>query len=168
MPIDESRFRGVMGRFATGVAIVTSRDGDSVRGTTMNAFCSVSLAPPLVLVCVERTTSSHRVIAAGRVFAVNILKTGQQDLARVLSQKGTAALEAAHRLEGIPFVTKMTGAPILLESQGYLDCRVVQAVEAGDHTIYIGLVEDAGWDAEDAPLVYFRSTYGGFAPDGSG
>ncbi len=167
MAIDGDRFRRAMSRFATGITVVTSREGEAVHGTTVNAFCSVSLEPPLVLVCLDKATVSHHFIGTGKVFGVNILKSNQEDVAWALSRKGTPDLEAAHQLVGIPFITKSTGAPIIVGVQAYLDCRVVQTVEAGDHTIYIGLVEDAGWDEAGAPLVYFRSSYGSYLPKGT-
>lgn len=165
MPIDPEAFRQALGRFPTGVTIVTSRNGDEVHGTTMNAFCSVSLDPPLILVSVEKSADSHGVIGAGGVFAVNILKADQSDLSTTLSRKGEPFLDAAHRLEGIPYTTKVTGSPILPNTQAYLDCVLTQAIDAGDHTIYIGRIEDAGWDDSVQPLVYYRGQYGGFTAE---
>jgi flavin reductase (DIM6/NTAB) family NADH-FMN oxidoreductase RutF len=154
-------FRQLLGSFASGVTVVTTRAGDEVHGTTMSAFCSVSLAPPLVLVCVDKTAACHDIIQRGGVFAVNILHQGQADLSTTLSRKGTPELEAAHRLEGVPFRIGATGAPILQEHLAYLDCRIAQEVDAGDHTVFIGQIEEGGVSRDvDAPLVYFRGRYG--------
>lgn len=163
MPIDPDQLRQALGRFASGVAIVTSRHGDRVHGSTMSAFCSASLDPPLVLVCVDRHAESHGTIAEGRVFAVNILKDSQDGLSATLARKGTPELEAAHRLDGVSYTTAVTGAPILQGIQAYLDCVLTQAIEAGDHTIYVGRIEDAWWDEKDRPLLYYRGRYGRFA-----
>ncbi|MBI4328651.1 MAG: flavin reductase [Chloroflexi bacterium] len=165
MPVSADVFRRVLGSFASGVTIVTSRVGDTVHGTTMSAFCSVSLDPPLVLICVDKKADSHDFIARGGVFAVNILPQSQADLATTLARKGTPPLEAAHRLEGIPYRTGATGAPILGAAMAYADCQVVQAVEAGDHTVYVGRIEDGDTPQSEAePLLFYRGKYGRFAP----
>lgn len=160
MPVTAETFRQVLGSFASGVTIVTTRAGNEVHGTTMSAFSSLSLDPPLVLVCVDKTADSHDLIARGRVFAVNILHEGQQELSNSLARKGTPEMAAAHRLEGIAYRTAVTGAPILHNHLAYADCRVVQAIEAGDHTIYVGQVEEASVaDGASQPLLYYQGRY---------
>jgi flavin reductase (DIM6/NTAB) family NADH-FMN oxidoreductase RutF len=156
MPFDLDLFRQVMGRFATGITIVTTRAGEEIHGLTANSFCSVSLAPPLVLICVDKSAHSHDLIAAGRNFAVNILKASQETLARRFATNNLAANE---RFAGIQFRTEITGAPILLESLGWLDCRLFATYPGGDHTIYVGEVLALGQNQDDDPLLYFQSSY---------
>jgi flavin reductase (DIM6/NTAB) family NADH-FMN oxidoreductase RutF len=156
IPINPDLFRQVMSQFATGITIVTTRAGEEMHGLTANSFCSVSLEPPLVLVCVDKNAQSHDLIAAGRNFAVNILKASQEVLARRFATNNLAANE---RFAGIQFRTEVTGAPILLESLGWLDCRLFAAYPGGDHTIYVGEVLALGRKQDDDPLLYFQSQY---------
>jgi flavin reductase (DIM6/NTAB) family NADH-FMN oxidoreductase RutF len=156
MPIDSDLFRQVMSQFATGITIVTTRAGEEIHGLTANSFCSVSLEPPLVLVCVDKNAYSHDLIAAGRNFAVNILKASQETLARRFAANNLTANE---RFAEIQFHTEVTGAPILPESLGWLDCRLFAAYPGGDHTIYVGEVLALGRNEENAPLLYFHSGY---------
>ncbi len=153
----------MLGSFATGVTIVTTRLGDRVHGTTVSSFASVSLAPPLVLICVDHTSESHGLIARSGVFAVNILREGQSSLSASLSNKATAELAATHSLNEVGHASGTTGSPILDEGLAYADCRVINSIEAGDHTIYVGRVEDAGTNTTVSPLVYFRGQYTGLA-----
>jgi flavin reductase (DIM6/NTAB) family NADH-FMN oxidoreductase RutF len=156
MPIDPDLFRQVMSQFATGITIVTTRAGEEIHGLTVNSFCSVSLEPPLVLVCVDKSAHSHDLIAAGRNFAVNILAADQEPLARRFATNNLAANE---RFAGIAFRAEITGAPVLLESLGWLDCRLFAAYSGGDHTIYVGEVMALGRNRDDDPLLYFQSGY---------
>ncbi len=156
IPINSDLFRQVMRQFATGITIVTTRAGEEIHGLTANSFCSVSLEPPLVLVCVDKSAHSHDLIAAGRNFAVNILKASQEELARRFAANNLAAHE---RFAGIQFRTEATGAPILLESLGWFDCRLFATYPGGDHTIYIGEVLALGRNQDDDPLLYFQSGY---------
>lgn len=153
MPIDRTELRRVMGHFATGVAVITTRDTDGRQyGLTANAVCSVSLDPPLLLVCIDKRAESHPVFARSGSFAVNILRHGHEDLSRRFAVSGGDKFsEIAHR-QG------RTGAPILDDVLGVVECRVVAAHDAGDHTIYLGQVEHL--DAfEGDPLLFFRGKY---------
>ena len=159
-------FREVLGGFASGVTVVTTRKGAEVHGTTMSAFSSVSLSPPLVLVCVDRKSEIHNMLGDSAIFAINILHQGQAGIAEALSHKGTPELNAAHRLESVPFHTAETGAPVLDDHLAFLDCRVENAVEAGDHTIYIGRVVEAGLgNVEAGALLHYRSEYGAMSEE---
>ncbi len=157
--IDSSEFRRVVGHFPTGVAIVTTLDPSGRPcGLTVNAFCSVSLDPQLVLVCVERSADSHGCILDAGTFAVNVL---DEDRGEVLSRR-FAAWEVHDKFEGVAYRSERSGAPVLDEAIAWLDCTVTQAVPAGDHTIFIGEVTAA--DAhEGTPLTYYRGGYGRFA-----
>ena len=156
MPIDPDLFRRVMSHFATGVTIVTTRAGEEIHGLTVNSFCSVSLEPPLVLVCVDQKAHSHDLILQDHIFAVNILHASQEALARRFAINN---LPAGERFAGIKFHPEITGAPVLQESLGWLDCRLVAAHAGGDHTIFVGEVLALGRHQGNDPLLYFHSKY---------
>lgn len=153
MAIDRTEFRRVMGYFATGVAVITTRDVDGKPyGLTANALCSVSLTPPLLLVCVDKRAESHPAFERSRLFAINILGVGHEDLSRRFAVSGgDKFVDVPHRAGG-------TGVPILEGVLGVVECRVVGIHDAGDHTVYIGEVEHLE-ASEGAPLVFFRGKY---------
>jgi flavin reductase (DIM6/NTAB) family NADH-FMN oxidoreductase RutF len=152
--LDASELKQVFARWATGVTIVTARAGERVHGMTVSAFTEVSLDPPLVLVCADKSSDTHGVIAEGGVFAVNILAEDQQ----ALSNRFASKQDEHRRFEGIACETAATGAPLLPGTLAALDCRVAAAHEAGDHVIYIGRVQ-ALRRAERPPLLYYRGGY---------
>lgn len=156
LPLSANSFRQVLGAFATGVTIVTTRSGDKIHGLTANAFCSVSLEPMLVLVCVDKQAHSHDLIAAGRNFAVNILHGKHQYLAERFSNN---AMSAEQRYEGVSCRRAATGAPILEDSLAWVDCELAAAHEGGDHTIFVGKVLALGRGGSQPPLLYFNSRY---------
>ncbi len=156
MPVSQEAFRSALSRWASGVTIVTSRDGDEVRGMTVSAFSSVSLDPPLVLVCADRSSDTRRVIDRSGVFAVHVLGREQRTLSALFADKS----REAERFRDLPFETATTGAPILAGALVALDCRVVARHEAGDHLIYVGRVE-AIRQGEGEPLLYYRGRYCG-------
>ena len=161
MPIDPDLFRGTLSSWASGVTVVTSRVGDDVRGMTASAFCSVSLEPPLVLVCIDRSAIMLEFVQKSRVFAVNILAREQEDVSRACASR---RVEESRRLEGIPYHEEATGSPVLDHAIAFLDCRVEHDYDGGDHIIFVGRVEAAG--ARDGePLVYFRGDYRSLATD---
>ena len=153
MPIDKQEFRRVLGHFAAGVTIVTTVGDDGTPyGLTATAFTSVSLDPPLVLVCVDKRAESHPHFHTSRVFAVNFLATDHEHLSRRFAVSG------GDKFGDLSVSTGLTGAPILRDALGYLECRTVEIIEGGDHTIFLGQVEAA--DArEGEPLLYFRGGY---------
>ena len=158
--IDTSEFRRVLGHFATGVTVVTTvRGGGLPCGLTANAFCSVSLEPRLVLVCVDKRADSHDCIRGAGVFAVNMLSEGKGEaLARRF-----AGCETEEKFVGVAFHAEHTGAPVLDEALAWLDCRLTQEVDGGDHTVFMGEVVAAD-TTEGTPLLYYRGGYGRFAP----
>jgi flavin reductase (DIM6/NTAB) family NADH-FMN oxidoreductase RutF len=161
VPVHPDLFRGTLANWASGVTVVTSRRGEDVRGMTASAVCSVSLDPPLVLVCIDRSAIMHDFVAESHVFALNILASDQEEISRACASR---KVEESRRLEGIPYHSEATGSPILDGAIGYLDCRVEHVYEGGDHTIFVGRVEAAG--ARDGePLLYFRSGYRRLAED---
>ena len=157
MPITADEFRAALSQWASGVAIVTAAAGDRVHGMTVSAFASVSLDPPLVLICADKTSDTLGVIDDGGVFAANILTSAQ----RALSDRFASKKDEHLRFEGLAWRRGATGAPILPGVLAALDCRVVAAHDAGDHVIYVGQVEEVRSFDRD-PLLYFRGAYGGF------
>lgn len=157
--MSEIDLRSVMSEFATGVTAVTL-DSESPHGITVNSFTSVSLDPPLVLVCLDHDTDAHELISEGEAsgYCVNILSAEQQILGEVFADM---AEEDIDPFTDHPTTTKATGAPVFTESLAYVDCSIHEAVEAGDHTIYIGAVEDADVLTEDGDaLTFFEGNWG--------
>ena len=153
MSVSQSAFRAVLGRFATGVTVVTARDrrGRDV-GMTISAFSSVSLDPPLVLMCVDHSASVYNQLSRTSHFIANILSEGQEAIARRFAES------TGDRFEGIGYQRGQTGAAILLDILGYLECEVVTRHETGDHDIIIGRV-DVAEASEGKPLLYYRGGY---------
>lgn len=153
MAFDKSEFRRLMGQFATGVTVITTRDpSGSPFGLTANAFSSVSLEPPLVLVCVDKKADCYACFDESKAFTVNILSEGQEAISRKFSTKGV------DKFDGVGFRNGGNGCAILEDSTAHFECTVVQAVDAGDHTIYVGEVQ-SGEAADVAPLLFFRGGY---------
>jgi len=158
--IDPSQFRRVMGHFAAGVAVVTTlREDGRPAGLTVSAVCSVSLDPTLVLVCLDRSSESHRMVESSGVFAINVLEEGEGEM--LARRFGTSVGE--EKFTGVAFHAERTGAPVLDSALAWLDCRMRDAHQGGDHTIFVGEVE-AAETREGTPLLYYRGGYGRFAP----
>jgi flavin reductase (DIM6/NTAB) family NADH-FMN oxidoreductase RutF len=152
--IDPDTFRSVLGRFASGVTVVTARDGDDRdHGMTVSAFCSVSLVPPLILVSVEHVASSHEVLLDVPHFAVNVLAAHQEPISRRF-----AGTDETKRFDGVGFTRGITGAALIDDALAHIECRRFSHHDAGDHTVVIGEVEAAA--AHDGrPLLYYRGGY---------
>ena len=146
-----------MGGFATGVTIITLDLEGEVHGMTANAFASVSLDPPLLLVCVDHSARTHAHLYAKKRFGVNILAEDQ----RVISEyyaRPVRTHEHAEEEAGARFERTAKGTPILRGALAYLECRLQSAQEAGDHTIFIAEVEDVVV-RQGEPLLFFRGRY---------
>lgn len=159
MAVSPEAFKQLCGRWTTGVTIVTAREGDTVHGMTVSAFTEVSLEPPLVLVCADKSSNTHRLIEAGGVFAVNVLARGQEELSNRFASKQ----DEWRRFEGLDTDTGATGAPILRDTVGAFDCRVAAAQDGGDHRLYLGRVEWLRVDPAAEPLLHQSGAYGVFA-----
>jgi flavin reductase (DIM6/NTAB) family NADH-FMN oxidoreductase RutF len=158
VPVAAEDFKKALARWATGVTVVTARAGEKIHGMTVSAFTEVSLDPPLVLVCADKTSNAHEVIAEGRVFAVNILAREQE----ALSNRFASKRDEDRRFQGLDWDTALTWAPLLPGSVAALDCRVVAVHDAGDHVIYVGRVEALRLAEGRDPLLYHAGSYGGF------
>ena len=154
MTIDPDAFRSVLGRFASGITVVTTLDTDGRDvGMTVSAFASVSLDPPLISVCIEHSASMYDALSGAARFGVSILASDQEALSRRF-----AAMESSHRFEGIGYERGESGVVLLDEALAHIECARVAQLEAGDHTLFIGEVERAA--ARDArPLLYYRGGY---------
>ncbi len=142
MSIDSNQFRHVMRHFATGVAVLTARDGDQIHGMTANAFTSISLNPTLVLVCIQKPSATHDLVTRAGNFAMNILSDQQQAIAQRFAKQIAVPVDP---FADIVYHGAATGAPIFDDCIAYVDCRVIAAHDAGDHTIFIGEVQAAGF-----------------------
>lgn len=156
MSVSTDTFRETLSFLPGGVTVVTAREGDgSPSGLTATAVCSVSLRPPLVLVCVDEGSSTRGAMSASGCFAVNLLDEDQVRLAERF------AGGRPDKFEGVPWATAETGAPVLRAAVGYADCRVDRRVEAGDHDVFFGEVRAAEIFRPEAqnPLVYYLGEY---------
>jgi flavin reductase (DIM6/NTAB) family NADH-FMN oxidoreductase RutF len=163
MTLVRSRFRTLMGHFATGVTVVTTVEDGIYYGMTVNAFCSVSLDPCLVLISLRDTSTTCTAIRRSGVYAVNMLTSAQQPLAERFARHD---LDPGTRFASIPLDTRLTGAPLFTEALAYLECRVVAEYPGGDHTLLVGEVlgldyrTDANMAGDvSSPLLFFRSAY---------
>ena len=156
MLLDPHMLRLTMRQWATGVTIVTSAFEGVPGGMTVSSFTSVSLEPPTVLVCLNKTTFTHDLVAQSGVYAISLLSAGQEWLSNRF-----AGLEPAieDRFAGIDVATAETGSPLLPGAIAWLDCRVRQALDTSTHTIYVAEVVYAHVRAETEPLVYHNRRY---------
>lgn len=154
--IDSREFRNWGGRFATGVTVLTVQVGSTVRGMTANAFCSLSLHPPLVLVCIQHGTSMHPMFEVAEAFGVNILAADQRRVSELFAQHG----EHAEPMAGQPYRLGALGTPLLEGVMGWAECRVEARYAGGDHTIVVGRVESMSVERPEAgPLIFFGGQY---------
>jgi flavin reductase (DIM6/NTAB) family NADH-FMN oxidoreductase RutF len=153
MAIDPDTFRAVLGRFASGVTIVTARDNDGRdRGMTCSAFCSVSLEPPLILACIDRQADMYGLLGTTDYFGVSILEEKQEALSRRFSELPSG------RFDGIGYTRAESGVILLDDAIAHLECAVTERHEAGDHLVCIGEVEWAEC-RQERPLLYYRGGY---------
>ena len=146
-----------MSAFPTGVAIVTTLDADGQpRGLTTNAVCAVSAEPPMLLVCVDRTSRTLEALRHARRFVVNFMSDGCADLCALFASK------ADDKFANVAWEPGLGGVPLLLEDAlAIAECRTEQELEAGDHLILTGVVESGrAPDPERVPILYYRRAYG--------
>jgi flavin reductase (DIM6/NTAB) family NADH-FMN oxidoreductase RutF len=159
MALTPTEFRAALRSFAAGVTVVTTRDREGrPSGLTASAFTSVSLDPPLVLVCVDHAATAHPDLRDRGWFAINVLRREQEALSRRFAVSG------GDKFRGVPCHEGRTGLPLLDDALATLECRIVDTHEAGDHTIFIGQVESASV-ADGRPLVHFHGGYHSLTPD---
>jgi flavin reductase (DIM6/NTAB) family NADH-FMN oxidoreductase RutF len=153
---DARGFRDLGGRFATGVTVITATDGNDFRAMTANSVTTVSLEPPLMLVCVQHSASIHDPIARSRKFAINILSEGQEEISALFAHHG----ELDEPMGGVPFHVGLGGAPLIEGTLGWVECELWREYDGGDHTIYVGRVLELALPRPDArPLLFFAGGY---------
>ena len=153
MSVDSDTFRAVLGRFATGITVITGRDEAGVdHGMTVSAFSSVSLDPPLILACIDHMASMRELLARLTWIGINILSEGQEAISRRFSGKDI------DRFDGLGYSRGGHGVALLDDALAHMEARIVDRHEAGDHTIVIAEVEAAEAFSE-RPLLYYRSGY---------
>lgn len=153
MAFDPMEQRRIMGHFATGVTVITTRKGDDFHAMTANAVASLSLDPPLILVAVDCKATMHEYLKSNDGFAVNILTEAQEEWSRRFAAHGPKDYA------DIPITTAVTGAPIFKEALAHVECRVVNVLPGGDHDIFIGEIVGGGSN-DGAPLMFYRGKYG--------
>jgi flavin reductase (DIM6/NTAB) family NADH-FMN oxidoreductase RutF len=156
-PFNGREFRSTLGAFATGVTVITSHGNDHGYGMTATAFSSVSLDPPLVLICVITGTEGCATIERNGIFAVNVLADTQEHYSRYFAAKDRPRGRDA--FAQIPHQQIVTGAPVLDGVAAYLDCRVAAQHTAGDHEIFIGEVLALGVNPDVQPLLFHGGRY---------
>jgi flavin reductase (DIM6/NTAB) family NADH-FMN oxidoreductase RutF len=152
MAISKDEFRCALGSFVSGVTVVTTWDDNRLYGLTVSAFSSLSIDPPLVLICVDKKTASHDAFTKSGAFAINILADDQENISRQFASR------TPDKFQDIAYFMGANKAPILEGTVASMECLTVQAYEGGDHTIFIGEVQSSV--VRDAqPLSYFRGGY---------
>jgi flavin reductase (DIM6/NTAB) family NADH-FMN oxidoreductase RutF/DNA-binding GntR family transcriptional regulator len=151
--LSSNEFRDVIGRFASGVTVITVNHDERPHGTTASAVSSLSLEPPMVLICMNKASSTGQAITASRAFAINILNAEQDSLARRFATKGL------DKFAGTPVTTGPHGQPLLADALATIECEVVEEVTGGTHTVFLGEVRSAT-SHEGSPLAYFRGEFG--------
>ena len=151
--IGSDEFRAALGRFPSGVTVVTTKDATGrFHGITVSAFSSVSLEPPMILVCIEKTTGTHYAFQESEFFVVNILAEGQEELSNHF------ASQIPDKFDSVDYHLGIGEIPVLENAFVTLECRLAYAHEGGDHTIFVGLIEKSSVE-NGKPLVYWHSNY---------
>ena len=151
--LDPDAFRSVLGRFASGVTVLTTRSGNTDVGMTVSAFCSLSLQPPLVLACVDKTADLHHLLPKGQRVAFNILSATQEALSRRFSEE-----DGSRRFDGIGFHRDPHGVAVLEDVLAWIEAVIVEQHDGGDHSIFIAQVDGAS-SGDLRPLLYYRGGY---------
>ena len=155
MGVTEEEFRHALSRFSSGVTVVTTRNAAGhAYGITVSAFCSVSLAPPMVLVCIEKITASHDAIAEAGAFVVNVLREEQRPLSEQFAEP------AADKFSNVAIEENAAGIPVLSNALTNIECSLVHCYDGGDHTIFVGSV-DVVTVRDGVPLIYSQGDYAG-------
>ena len=155
--VDREHMRHVMGHFASGVTIITTRHEEIDYGLTASAVCALSLDPPMLLICVNRASNTREAIAQSQVFAVNILRENQSEVAHQFASSNPQKFGDMHVWYGA------LGVPLLEDMLATIECRVTAEVTGGTHSVFLAEVEGAQ-TTEGMPLIYFRGRMGRFTP----
>jgi flavin reductase (DIM6/NTAB) family NADH-FMN oxidoreductase RutF len=154
--IDPELLRRGMRQWASGVTVVTSMNAGERHGMTVNSFTSISLEPPLVLVSIEQGRRTHEMIVASQVFGITLLCVEQQEISDRFAGR---IAENKDRFVGLNTYTLKSGVSFISGGLAGMDCRVMSAIDAGDHTLFIGDVVDIFIDSGHRPLIYYNRNY---------
>lgn len=149
---DSALQRQIMGRFATGVTLVTARSDEKILGMTANAVLSLSLDPPLILVSVNKKNQMHKFLKKSNYFAINVLRDDQEEISRRFATPGPKDFS------DLELVESKTGSPVLVNALAFIDCQIVQVVPGGDHDMFIGKPL-AGETRDGNPLIFYSGQY---------
>ncbi len=153
MSLNQAEFRYALGHYASGITVVTSHHAGYNHGTTVSAFCSLSLNPPLVLICIDHLSRSHDLIITSSVFGVNILAEQDEWISRHFARRDQAKFaDVAHYMGQL-------GVPLLENALATLECRLVSHYSEGDHSIFIGEVLTTSVAQDKQPLIHFQGSY---------
>ena len=152
MPIDDAEIKRAMSHFASGVTVVTTEHQGKPYGMTVASFASVSLQPPLVLVCIEKSVKSHDAIRDAKKFGVSILSANQSEISNLFASK------SQEKFTGLTTLRGKLGIPLIAGSLCAIECSLHAQFDGGDHSIFVGEVRDMTI-ADGAPLLYYRSAY---------
>ena len=158
--VSPEHYRAVLRTYPTGVTVITSQVAGRTHGMTANSVTSVSLAPPLILVCVDRKNDTYGIVATSGRYAVNVLAEDQDTLSRRFASKAGDD----HRLEPVGYFEGPHGLPLLPGCVAHLECRVVASYEAGGHVIFLGHVLSAASTPDRRPLLYYQGGYHALPP----
>ena len=155
-------FKKLMRRFAAGVTLVTFNENEKFGGLTVSSFCSLSMDPPLVLICIDRKIASHESLEKTDAFGVNICNSEQGKLAWDFANSN---IDKNELIKSLPHTLTKLGTPLLDGCLATMECKITQKYDGGDHTIFIGQVEEGECDENAEPLVYYGSGLGKFKPN---
>ena len=155
-------FKELMRRFAAGVTLVTFNENKKFGGLTVSSFCSLSVDPPLVLICIDRKIASHESLEKTDVFGVNICNSEQGKLAWDFANSN---IDKNELIKSLPHTLTELGTPLLEGCLATMECKITKKYDGGDHTIFIGQVEEGKFDENAKPLVYYGSGLGEFKPN---
>ena len=162
MSITDDTFKELMKRFASGVTLITFENEGKYSGLTVSSFCSLSMNPPLILICIDKKIPSHKTLKNGASFGVNICTSEQGklawDFANSNIDKNELILSQNHRITD-------NKVPLLNDCLASMECKIKEAYEGGDHTIFVGQIENGDFDEESDPLIYYKSGLGDFKPN---
>jgi flavin reductase (DIM6/NTAB) family NADH-FMN oxidoreductase RutF len=164
IPSDE--FKQAMRHLAGDVTIIATEHKGCRTGMAATAVCSVSADPPTILICINAGSSAHEPIRESGRFSVNLLASGQDDIARRFS--GETGVGGEERFATGAWAPLVTGAPVLESALAGLDCRVTEVVRMATHSVFFGAVMGVASRAAAKPLIYAHGTYGTFSPEGAG
>jgi len=158
--LSDNDFKETIKKFATGVCVVTTRSNGEINGMTATAISSLSMDPPLLIVCIDKKNRSHELIIDSSSFAVNVLSEEQKESSNVFATPGK---DKSEYLQGLETFSKTTGSPIIKDSIAYIDCKLWAVHDGGDHSIFIGEVVDSATLSDNQPLLYFDGDYNAIA-----